>query len=136
MRIGTLLNLKIKDCELRHNIETKRDYYMIHIKKEYTKSKRNRDLPLLLNETNDLLSVYLKAIQLLIPKDLRNTIFINTTIGEKHRWMYDNYSLSMLLKKYGFRNISIEKYDTSKIYKFNDYFLDIKTILTTQDMLA
>lgn len=60
VRIGTALNIQIKDCEERHNIETKQDYFLIHINKEYTKSKIDSTISLLLPETNELLSTYLK----------------------------------------------------------------------------
>lgn len=75
---------------------------------------------------NKLLYIYLKTIQFFIPKSLRKLVIINTPIGEKHLWMYDRYSLSKLFEIGGFRNISVEKYNTSKIENFNSYMLDIK----------
>ena len=44
--------------------------------------------------------------------------------GEVHKWMYDEFSLSELLKKIGFRNIVSQKADTSNIKNFNSYLLD------------
>ena len=73
---------------------------------------------------NKLLYKYIKFIQLFIPRNIRKLIFINTSIGEKHRWMYDKYSLSKLLGVVGFKNITIREYNTSQIKNFNNYNLD------------
>lgn len=73
---------------------------------------------------NKILYLYLSFIQLLIPRNIRKHIFVNTTVGEKHRWMYDNYSLSKLLSEIGFNNIVIQKYNTSNIKNFNSFNLD------------
>jgi predicted SAM-dependent methyltransferase len=75
---------------------------------------------------NKLLYLYLGFIRLLIPKNLRDLIFVNTPIGERHQWMYDRYSLSKKLKDLGFKKISIKSYNESDIDNFNDYVLDIK----------
>lgn len=72
-----------------------------------------------------LLYFYLKIIRLLIPKDIRDLVFVNTSIGEKHLWMYDEYSLSKKLAELGYRNISVKTYNESDIPNFNNYFLDI-----------
>ena len=42
---------------------------------------------------NKLLYLYLQFIRFLIPKNLRDLIFVNTTVGERHQWMYDSYSM-------------------------------------------
>lgn len=75
---------------------------------------------------NKLLYGYLKFVRFLIPKSLRETVFTNTSTGEKHRWMYDEYSLSKLLENSGFKEVSVESYNTSRINEFNSYQLDIK----------
>ena len=75
---------------------------------------------------NKLLYLYLGFIRLLIPKNLRDLIFVNTSIGERHQWMYDRYSLSKTLRDIGFKKISIKSYNESGIDNFNDYVLDIK----------
>ena len=75
---------------------------------------------------NKLLSLYLRTVRLLIPKNLRDIIFVNTSVGEKHQWMYDRYSLVTKLSNIGFRNILVKKYNESGIDNFNSYFLDIK----------
>ena len=75
---------------------------------------------------NKLLYFYLQFVRSLIPKNLRDLIFIRTSIGERHQWMYDKYSLYKILNKLGFKNIEIKSFDTSSIIGFNDYLLDIK----------
>ena len=46
--------------------------------------------------------------------------------GEVHQWMYDHFSLSILLKELGF--VEVKKVDafTSDILDWQDYNLDIK----------
>lgn len=44
--------------------------------------------------------------------------------GEVHLWMYDRYSLKMLLTTAGFDNAKQCRADESAIQGFNDYFLD------------
>lgn len=46
--------------------------------------------------------------------------------GELHRWMYDRYSLGLLLQRVGFHNIRVCRADESRIPGFNDYLLDIE----------
>lgn len=75
---------------------------------------------------NKLLYFYLEFIRFLIPKNLRNLLFTRTSVGEKHQWMYDRYSLGKMLEKLGFKNIQMKSYSISAISGFNDYFLDIK----------
>ncbi|RAX52734.1 hypothetical protein CCY99_07135 [Helicobacter sp. 16-1353] len=74
---------------------------------------------------NKILNVYLKFVRFLIPKSLRDEVFINTSIGERHKYMYDRYSLSRLLESCGFREIRILSYNTSEILDFNSYLLDM-----------
>jgi predicted SAM-dependent methyltransferase len=47
--------------------------------------------------------------------------------GEVHQWMYDRYSLKVLLEQAGFKKISQRSADESSIKDFNSYFLDIKS---------
>ena len=75
---------------------------------------------------NKILYFYLQSVRLLIPKNLRDLIFIRTSVGERHQWMYDRYSLATLLQELGFKNIQIKSYKTSGIDGFNDFYLDIK----------
>lgn len=73
-----------------------------------------------------ILYIYLRLIRLMIPKSLRDLVFTNTPIGEKHQWMYDKFSLSNKLSDVGFKEIKTFSYKTSDIDRFNDYLLDIK----------
>jgi predicted SAM-dependent methyltransferase len=66
-----------------------------------------------------LLYLYLKGITRLIPKNIRSMVFIETGIGERHRWMYDSYSLSSLLQVAGFVKIKSFPYNQSAISDFN-----------------
>ena len=68
---------------------------------------------------------YILAVSKLIPKKIRENIFSKTSIGEKHLWMYDRYSLTSLVEKAGFKDVKIMDYDKSSIHNFNDYLLDI-----------
>lgn len=71
-------------------------------------NRHNRQIKITYDKVkNKLLYLYLKAIRfLLIPKNLRDLIFVNTSIGEKHQWMYDSFSLSRKLSDLGFKDIS------------------------------
>jgi predicted SAM-dependent methyltransferase len=66
-----------------------------------------------------LLYLYLKSVSWLIPKNIRSMVFIETGIGERHRWMYDSYSLSSLLKECGFVKIKQLSYNQSAILGFH-----------------
>jgi predicted SAM-dependent methyltransferase len=46
--------------------------------------------------------------------------------GEIHQWMYDRYSMRVLLQKAGFRNIRVCWADESNIPDFNTYLLDME----------
>lgn len=62
-----------------------------------------------------MLYSYLRFIRLLIPINLRDLIFVNTSIGEKHQWMYDKYSLKKIFENLGFKNINVKKFNESDI---------------------
>lgn len=90
-------------------------------------NKTNRTRSITLDKIkNKFLYHYLRFIRYLIPENLRDLIFIRTSVGERHQWMYDKYSLTKILKELGFKNIEIKTYNTSNIENFNDYMLDIK----------
>jgi hypothetical protein len=46
--------------------------------------------------------------------------------GEVHQWMYDRYSLGVLLRDAGFQNIQVCRADESDIPNFGSYLLDIE----------
>lgn len=68
--------------------------------------------------------LYLDVIKKLIPRTLRHTVVDNTSVGEKHKWMYDKYYLRELLTKTGFRRVEFLTADTSNIEGFFDDCLD------------
>lgn len=74
---------------------------------------------------NKILYLYIELIKLLLPKNLRDLVFINTSIGEKHLWMYDRYSIKKELVRAGFRDVRFMTYKNSQIPNFNSYYLDI-----------
>ncbi|MFT4746612.1 MAG: SAM-dependent methyltransferase [Congregibacter sp.] len=75
---------------------------------------------------NKILYFYLSVIRFLIPKNLRSLVLTNTSIGEKHQWMYDRLSMTNLLEGIGFNNVVIKSYDKSDIKEFDSYLLDMK----------
>ena len=52
-------------------------------------------------------------------------VLIQTTIGERHRWMYDTYSLGKLLEQVEFTAVQVTDHQHSMIPQFNDDRLDI-----------
>jgi SAM-dependent methyltransferase len=44
--------------------------------------------------------------------------------GETHQWMYDRISLASLLKRVGYRDVELMRYDTSAISGWAEYGLD------------
>jgi predicted SAM-dependent methyltransferase len=46
--------------------------------------------------------------------------------GEVHRWMYDRFSLGILLEQSGFTQVKVCRADESQIPDFNKYGLDLK----------
>jgi hypothetical protein len=46
-------------------------------------------------------------------------------LGEVHKWMYDRYSLSVLLNQAGFQQFKVCACNESQIPTFNSYLLDI-----------
>lgn len=67
---------------------------------------------------------YIRCVARLIPRDLRSMVFVETGIGERHRWMYDFYGLSKLSKKAGFVNCRSLAYNESDIPGFHEDHLD------------
>lgn len=67
---------------------------------------------------------YLAVIKQLIPKPLRTMIVNDTTIGERHRWMYDRYGLKLLMQNTGFVDVSFRRFNESIIAGFAEEQLD------------
>lgn len=70
------------------------------------------------------LATYLKAISFLVPASLRGMIINETTIGERHRWMYDRYGLALAMRDCGFADVSFTDHAHSGIPGFEEDFLD------------
>ena len=79
---------------------------------------------------NLLLAGYVKILGYLLPAALRENIFSQVPIGEKHRWMYDRFSLRNLLENHGFNDAQFFEFDVSRIPNFNVYCLDCTQDLT------
>jgi hypothetical protein len=67
---------------------------------------------------------YLKLWGVFIPKSLRKLVLVETEIGERHRWMYDEYGLKLALEEIGFKQIALRDFNESLIPGFNSYCLD------------
>ena len=121
-RMGELFN----EVVARNDIDLA-DYILKRTGDDLFGENPKEKIPLTFDKVkNKILYLYLNFIRLLIPKNLRNLVFVNTSIGERHQWMYDRYSMTNLLKKKGFNDVSVEQFNTSKIENFNNYMLDIK----------
>ena len=72
------------------------------------------------------LYIYIRCVGMMIPKNIRDFIFIQTSIGERQQWVYDKYSLGRAFKALGFKDIIIKSFNESDILNFNNYELDIK----------
>lgn len=77
-----------------------------------------------------LLTGYAKLLGSFLPASLRENILSQVPIGEKHRWMYDRFSLRILLERHGFREAQFIDFDVSSIPKFNEYCLDCRKDLS------
>lgn len=67
---------------------------------------------------------YLAVVKQLIPRHIRPMIVTNTSIGEKHRWMYDRYGLKHLMQSSGFLDVSFRRFNESVISGFAEDCLD------------
>jgi predicted SAM-dependent methyltransferase len=71
-----------------------------------------------------LVYCYLASIKQLIPRHLRDMVISGSTVGERHRWMYDRYGLMLLMREEGFADISFPLFDESIIPGFAEDLLD------------
>ena len=67
---------------------------------------------------------YISILKKLFPQSIKDSLILNTSIGEKHLWMYDSYSLSEKLKRIGFIKIKFFNHNESQIPNFSNYYLD------------
>jgi ubiquinone/menaquinone biosynthesis C-methylase UbiE len=70
------------------------------------------------------LYTYLRLLSHLIPPSIRDVVMVQTGIGERHRWMYDEYSLRALIENAGFSNVRRLSFSESGINNFADFGLD------------
>jgi hypothetical protein len=68
--------------------------------------------------------VYLGIIKRLIPKNLRPMVWNGTSIGERHRWMYDRFGLKQLMQDSGFTEVRFLSFNESAIPGFLQDGLD------------
>jgi predicted SAM-dependent methyltransferase len=76
------------------------------------------------NMKNKIIYAYISAIKKLLPSSINCSLVLNTSIGEKHLWMYDNYSLHQKIIKNGFIDVKFFSHNDSQIPKFSEYNLD------------
>lgn len=69
---------------------------------------------------------YIKCVASLLPKNLRTMVVTETSLGERHRWMYDAYGLQKHLEKAGFCDCQSFSHQQSNIPDFNQDLLDRK----------
>ncbi len=67
---------------------------------------------------------YLAVVKTFIPRNVRPMVVNETSIGEKHRWMYDRYGIRLLLETSGFVDISFRCFNESIITGFLEDNLD------------
>ena len=67
---------------------------------------------------------YMLLLSQLIPKSLRSMVFVRTGIGERHRWMYDEFGLKLLFENLGFKEVRRVEFNVSSILDFNADNLD------------
>lgn len=114
-----------------HNVQCAR-YIKMRIGEDLLTPSENLDIPFTRKITLDkishkLLQLYLKILRFCVPKGLRDEVFISTSLGERHKWMYDRFSLTKLLHEVGFSNVQVCDYQTSQIKDFALYCLDINS---------
>ncbi|MEH1796767.1 class I SAM-dependent methyltransferase [Nostoc sp.] len=69
--------------------------------------------------------LYIDMVKKLIPRYVRKSMIDDTSLGEKHKWMYDSYSMKTLFERVGFSDIKFMDAHTSDIPNFSNEVLDI-----------
>ncbi|WP_426991300.1 class I SAM-dependent methyltransferase [Methylomonas sp. CM2] len=67
---------------------------------------------------------YVRLVTKLLPRGLRELVFDGTGIGERHKWMYDYFSLTRLCESAGFVDCKSLPYNESQIPQFSRDCLD------------
>jgi predicted SAM-dependent methyltransferase len=71
-----------------------------------------------------LLFGYARLLRLLLPSVIGDGLLDQTLFGEKHRWMYDRFSLKNLLESVGFVDVKFVTANVSLIPNFTKYCMD------------
>ncbi|MBW4626554.1 MAG: methyltransferase domain-containing protein [Brasilonema octagenarum HA4186-MV1] len=74
---------------------------------------------------NKLIYLYVDMVKSFIPRNIRQAMMDSTPLGEKHKWMYDRYSLKTLIEKKRFTEIRFLDAYTSSIPNLSDELLDL-----------
>ena len=74
---------------------------------------------------NYLRIIYIKAVLSLLPSTFVRQNVSLASVGERHAWMYDFFTVSSLLKEVGFTNVRKMTFATSCIPDFPFYPLDM-----------
>lgn len=69
--------------------------------------------------------VWLNSVKQLVPRSLRPLVFVNTSVGERHQWMYDEYGMMLLLRDAGFVNTHKWQYNSTGVDRFDWDSLDL-----------
>ncbi|MEX0595090.1 MAG: hypothetical protein WD512_01230 [Candidatus Paceibacterota bacterium] len=70
--------------------------------------------------------IYFRAIVMLLPKAYCQYNVSFTSVGEKHLWMYDFYTLNQILRNAGYKEVQTKTATTSDKQNFPFYQLDLK----------
>lgn len=103
--------------------ELRKDYY-------FAKEKESLNIKAVISLKQRIKNVFKKILKMAFSKNYEK---IETYLkigkfrqsGEIHQWMYDRYSLSLLLKQNGFKRIEVKTAYESEIHEFSKYNLDI-----------
>ncbi|KGF72512.1 hypothetical protein DO97_08160 [Neosynechococcus sphagnicola sy1] len=82
-------------------------------------------IDLVMSIERKLSSVWIRVVSLLMPSAFREQNISFASIGEKHAWMWDFYTLSCQLENAGFKNIERLNFNTTHILGFPLIPLDI-----------
>lgn len=72
-----------------------------------------------------LVKIYIKTLICLLPPNYRKQEIAYTSIGEKHKWIYDFFYLEKVLSEIGFKSITRVSADKSTFTTFPSIPLDI-----------
>jgi predicted SAM-dependent methyltransferase len=121
-----------QDPETFHD-DILREYIFTRVGEKLTPPANSSDSPRRKNRVSRLnmknlkraaFYTYVSAIKKLFPQSIKNSLILNTLVGERHLWMYDTYSLSKKLRESGFVDIKLLPYNESQIQGFSTYLLD------------